>query len=80
MHFVHGPVNTNFNNVANVKFSLRGLPSEYVARYTIDKMLKNKKIIIPGFSIKMLAFISKISPTNIVLYMTYKRQKAKGKD
>ncbi len=74
-----GPVNTNFNNVANVRFSLRGLSSEYVAKYTIDKMLKNKKVIIPGFSIKALAFFSKISPTGIVLYLTYKRQKAKEK-
>jgi hypothetical protein len=62
-----------------VKFSLRGLESEYVAKYAIDKMLENKRIIIPGFSIKTLAVLSKIAPTNIVLYMTYKRQKAKGK-
>ena len=73
-----GPVNTNFNNVANVKFSLKGLSSEYVSKYAIDQMLKGKKIIIPGISIKLLAFLSKISPSNIVLYMTYKRQKAKG--
>jgi hypothetical protein len=74
-----GPVNTNFDNVANVKFSLRGLSSEYVAKYAIDKMFKGKKIIIPGFSIKALAILSKFAPTNIVLYMTYKRQKAKEK-
>ena len=74
-----GPVNTDFDNVANVKFSLKGLSSEYVAKYAIDKMFKNKKIIIPGKTIKLLAVISKLSPANIVLYMTYKRQKAKGK-
>jgi len=74
-----GPVETNFNNVANVKFSLKGLPSEYVAHYAVDEMLKGKKIIIPGFSIKMLAILSKFSPSNFMLYMIYKRQKAKGK-
>ena len=74
-----GPVDTNFNNVANVKFSLHGLSSEYVARYAIDEMFKGKKIIIPGFSIKMLALFSKFSPSNFMLYMIYKRQKAKGK-
>ena len=73
-----GPVNTNFNNVANVKFSLQGLSSEYVAKYSIDQMLAGKKIIIPGFQIKALAFISKIIPTNILLNMTYKSQKRKG--
>ena len=70
-----GPVNTNFNNVANVKFSLQGLSSEYVAKYAIDQMLAGKKIIIPGFQIKALAFISKIIPTNVLLNMTYKSQK-----
>lgn len=75
-----GPVNTNFNNIANVKFSLTGLSSEYVAKYAIDKMLKNKKIIIPGIQIKLLAFFSKILPSNIMLYLTYKRQKLKGKE
>jgi short-subunit dehydrogenase len=73
-----GPVNTNFNNVANVKFSLQGLSSEYVAKYAIDQMLAGKKIIIPGFQIKALAFISKIIPTNVLLNMTYKSQKRKG--
>ena len=41
-----GPVNTNFNNVANVRFNLKGLSSEYVAKYAIDQMLKSKKVII----------------------------------
>ena len=36
-----GPVDTNFNNVANVKFNTKSLTSEYVARYTVNKMLKN---------------------------------------
>lgn len=72
-----GPVKTNFDNVANVKFALNGLTSEYVAKYGVDQMLKNKKIIIPGLSVKLLAILSKFSPSNLVLYMTYKQQKAK---
>lgn len=42
-----GPVKTNFNNVANVKFEIHALTSEYVAKYAVDKMLKNKFYIIP---------------------------------
>lgn len=72
-----GPVKTNFDNVANVKFALNGLTSEYVAKYGVDQMLKNKKVIIPGLSVKMLAILSKFSPSKLVLYMTYKQQKAK---
>ena len=42
-----GPVNTNFNNVAGVNFSVKPLTSEYVAKYAIDNMLKGKLVIIP---------------------------------
>lgn len=73
-----GPVKTNFNNVANVKFSLDGLSSEYVAKYAIDKMLKNKGTIIPGFAIKTLNFIKRILPTNLLLYGTYYQQRKKN--
>ena len=33
-----GPVRTNFNKVANVKFDLKSLSSDYVARYTVSKV------------------------------------------
>lgn len=73
-----GPVKTNFNNVANVKFSLDGLSSEYVARYAIDKMLSNKGTIIPGFTIKALNFVKRIVPTNLLLHGTYYQQRRKN--
>ena len=37
-----GPVDTNFNKVANVEFALKGLSSQYVAKYAIQKVLKRK--------------------------------------
>lgn len=73
-----GPVKTNFNNVADVKFSLDGLSSEYVARYAINNMLKNKRVIIPGITIKVLNFIKRILPSNIMLFFTYYQQKRKN--
>lgn len=72
-----GPVETNFNNVADVKFSLNSLSSEYVANYAIDKMLKNKFLIIPGIQIKLVKFFSKISPNNITSKVVYHMQKRK---
>ena len=55
-----GPVKTNFNDVANVEFAMKGLDSDYVAKYAIDKMLKkNKLIIIPGFKMKMAIFFNR---------------------
>ena len=73
-----GPVKTNFNNVADVKFSLDGLTSEYVAKYAVDNMLKNKKVIIPGITIKLLNILKRFIPTNIMLYFTYHQQKRKN--
>lgn len=70
-----GPVRTNFNKVANVKFDLKSLSSDYVARYTVDKMLKGKTDITPGLSIKLLRFVAKISPTNLASKVVYRTQK-----
>lgn len=74
-----GPVKTNFNNVANVKFSMHSLSSEYVARYTVDKILKGKVDITPGIDIKLLRVIAKIVPFNIMGKFVYVRQKRKEK-
>ena len=74
-----GPVSTNFDNVANVKFSLKALPSEFVAKYAIDKSLKNKLIIIPGRFMKFIYFGNKLAPTNISLNMAYNSQSRKQK-
>lgn len=72
-----GPVNTNFNNVANVKFKTKSLSSEYVAKYAINNMLKNKFIIIPGFSIKLTRIFAKILPSSIIEEVCYHIQESK---
>ena len=73
-----GPVRTNFDNVAGVSFSLRGMDSDYVARYAISKMLKGKFIIVPGFTIKLLRVFSKIVPDSVLVRFVYKLQRRKG--
>lgn len=72
-----GPVKTNFNNVANVKFELSSLSSEYVARYAVEKLLKDKFYIVPGTMIKVGKFLTKIVPTPLVAKVCYKMQKRK---
>ena len=74
-----GPVNTNFNNVAGVKFGLPAFTSEHVAKYTIKQMLKNKFLIIPGITIKLTAVASKIIPSVILSKFVYISQKKKDK-
>ena len=75
-----GPVNTNFNNVANVQFSMKSLSSEYVARYAIDKMFQNKLIIIPGIKMKFTIFFNRLVSNKLAIKIVYKVQKKKEKN
>ena len=74
-----GPVRTNFDNVANVRFSINGLSSEYVAKYAVDSALKNKKIIIPGKLMKLIYMGNKFAPMNLQLNIAYNSQSRKQK-
>lgn len=72
-----GPVDTEFNKRAHVKFNLKALNARYVARYAVDKMFKNKLIIIPGLTVKMGIFFSRFLPTKLLLKISYNIQKRK---
>ena len=72
-----GPVATNFNNVAGVHFSVKPLKSTYVARYAIDKMFKNKMLIIPGVGMKLSKFFSRFVSDKFMLRVIYRIQKRK---
>ena len=72
-----GPVNTNFNKVANVKFHMREANSQKVADYAIKQVQKGKFYIIPGIDVKFAKIGAKIAPASIVSKITYKIQKRK---
>ena len=73
-----GPVRTNFNDVANVEFAMKGLDSDYVAKYAIDKMLKKKKLlIVPGFKMKMIIFFNRFASNKFAAKLVYRFQKRK---
>ena len=72
-----GPVETNFNNVAGVKFSVKPLKSSYVAKYAIDQMFKDKMLIIPGFKMKCAKFFSRFVSDKFMLKIIYNIQKKK---
>jgi short-subunit dehydrogenase len=72
-----GPIATEFNDVAGVKFTLKPLSSEYVAKYAIDKTLKNKPMIIPGLLNKMMIMLTKVAPSKLTARIVYRNQKKK---
>lgn len=74
-----GPVDTEFNKVAHGEFHTKSASSEYVAKYAIDKMLKNKLIIIPTLRMKVAIFLTRLVPTKLLLKITYNIQDRKIK-
>ena len=72
-----GPVKTNFNNVANVKFHMREADSRRVADYAIKKLLKGKFYIVPGWDVKIARFLVHFVPSSFVAKITYMVQKRK---
>ena len=74
-----GPVDTNFNKVAGGSFNTKSVSSEYVARYAIRNMFKNKLIIIPTFRMKLAIFFIRFIPTKLLLDINYHIQNIKIK-
>lgn len=74
-----GPVDTNFNKVAGVKFAIKGLESYEVAEYAINQMLKKKLIIVPSFKMKCAIIGTRFLPRKRVSHITANFQKKKGK-
>lgn len=72
-----GPVDTEFNQVAKVKFGLKGISSDYCTSYAIKKMFKRKGIIIPSFKVRFAAFIQRFVPYSIIAKITANSQKKK---
>ena len=72
-----GPVDTNFNEVAGVKFSVKPLNANYVAEYAIQQMFRGKLLIIPGIQMKCAKFFGRFLSDKMLMRNTYRIQKKK---
>lgn len=72
-----GPVKTNFDKVADVKFSIKGQTSDKVAKIAVNKMLKNKMLIFTSFGVNFYSKMCKIMPDKMQAYLDYFMQKRK---
>lgn len=76
-----GPVDTEFNQVAHVKFGLKSISAEECVRYALKKLKKGKAIIVPTFGMRAAAVLSRFAPPALVLRIVGKQQQKKqGKD
>ena len=72
-----GPVNTNFNAVAGVTFSLPGLSTQACVAEAIRGIKRNRTIIVPGLRMKALTVAAKLLPDRVVLPFVCKAQSMK---
>ena len=72
-----GPVNTNFNKVADVKFNLAEANSKQVAKYAVRKMSTNKILIFPSLTMWLGRLLFKIMPDQLSAFFCYFAQKRK---
>lgn len=72
-----GPVDTEFNAVANVEFSLPGITAEYCAEYSLKKMFQKKTVIVPTFTMKLALFGVRLLPRSWYVAITARQQKKK---
>ena len=72
-----GPVDTEFNNVAGVKFALKPITAQKAAEVGVKRMLNGKFYALPGLSAKLTAFGSKLIPDSFLSECSMKIQKKK---
>lgn len=72
-----GPVDTEFNKVANVEFALQGISANYCANYAITQMFKKKITIVPAFKMKALVVLARFLPTKLYIRIAAKQQRKK---
>lgn len=72
-----GPVATEFNQVAHGTFAIREANSYDVAEYAINKLFKNKMIIVPTLMMKLTLFFNRFVPYRLSLILAYHIQKRK---
>lgn len=72
-----GPVNTEFNQVANVEFALKGISPQYCVDYTLKMMKKRQVTIIPSYIMKVATTAAKIVPAALCVILVSYQQKKK---
>ena len=72
-----GPVDTEFNKVANVEFALKGITAHFCADYAVTQMFKKKITIVPAFKMKALVVLSRFLPSSVYIRIAAKQQRKK---
>lgn len=72
-----GPVDTEFNDVANCSFDIGSIGPGQCAREALEKLFKGKTIIVPSTKMKLATKFSKILTRNSLIDICGRQQKKK---
>ena len=73
-----GPVPTEFDQVADVRFSIPGTDSASVARLAVAGTLRGQLIILPGARMKAVHFFQRFVPDKILARLCWEVQRRKS--
>ena len=69
-----GPVDTEFNKVAKVNFTLPSIRPDYCVKYALKQMKKRKVVIIPTMWLKICMTLGRLLPIPFYLRIAAGRQ------
>lgn len=72
-----GPVDTEFYDVANVEFTLKGITPEYCVEYALKQMIKRRVVIVPTLLMKASTTMGRMAPRNLTIGITSGQQRKK---
>lgn len=72
-----GPVDTEFNAVANVRFALPGISARYCVQAARKGIRCRKTIIVPGPAMAVTMALSRLAPRSVLIAVTAHQQKRK---
>ena len=72
-----GPVDTEFNDRANVRFALPGITAESCVKDCIRGMKRRKTVIVPTLTMKAAVFFGRFLPQKLLIRITGRQQKKK---
>lgn len=73
-----GPVRTEFDEVADVRFSSPALESAWVAEYAVERMFRGKLLIIPSLRMKAAHAAARLAPDKLLARICWNVQRRKG--
>ena len=75
-----GPVDTEFNDVANAKFGVKAITPEYCAKRAVEGLFAGNMLILPEKGMGIASKAAQLAPRRITLAVTGQLQSAKHKD